>query len=73
MDGLNDLVYTDGELADLLKISRSTVRRLWWRGELPKPIKVGAVVRWRQSDIHSWLESKEPHGLYDDGRERQMV
>jgi len=72
---MENMVFTDGEVADLLKVSRSTVRRLWWRKELPPPLKIGIGLRWRQSDILDWLESKQPHGLYDtaDAPERKLV
>ncbi|MCH2210093.1 MAG: helix-turn-helix domain-containing protein [Fuerstiella sp.] len=64
------LLYTDGELADLLKVSRSTVRRMWFRQELPAPLKIGAVIRWRQSEIRQWLVEHQTHTLYDDSTSR---
>jgi predicted DNA-binding transcriptional regulator AlpA len=59
-------VLTDGELAEMLKVSSSTIRRMWWRGELPKPIKVGFVNRWRAADIQNWLAEQPTSTLYDD-------
>jgi len=70
---MESAVYTDGELADLLQVSRPTIRRWWWRKLLPAPVKLGAVIRWRKSDINEWLAEQEPHSLYVDANERKLV
>jgi excisionase family DNA binding protein len=70
---MEDVVLTDGEVADLLKVSRSTVRRMWWRKQLPAPIKIGTINRWRRSEIETWLAEQPAHELYRDGKERRLV
>ena len=46
-------------LAAQLGISVSSVYRKRSLGEsLPRAIKVGARVRWRQSDIDAWIEQQ---------------
>ena len=57
---------TDGELASMLKVSSSTIRRMWYRGDLPKPIRIGFVNRWRTADIEQWLAEQPTSTLYDD-------
>ena len=72
---MQSVVLTDGEVADLLKVSRATVRRMWWRKELPAPVKVGAVNRWRKADVDQWLAEKPTNDLYDaaNAAERKLV
>jgi excisionase family DNA binding protein len=72
---MEDVVLTDGEVAALLKVSRATVRRMWWRKQLPAPIQVGVCNRWRKSDIDQWLANQPTNNLYDtpDACERKLV
>ena len=71
---MHNELMTIGELAELLKVSASTVRRMWWRGDLPKPIQVGIVNRWRTSEIQQWLDESPTNPLYDDTSvERKLV
>lgn len=40
-------------------LSRTSIYRLMRAGEFPEAVKVGAkAVRWRQSEIHAWLEAR---------------
>lgn len=44
-------------------LGRSTIYAMIARGEFPEPIKLGArAVGWRESDITSWLKSREQEG-----------
>ncbi len=72
---MEHIVLTDGELALMLKVSRPTIRRMWWRGKLPAPFKVGIVNRWRKSDIDAWLADQPRSNLYaaPDAVERKLV
>lgn len=45
------------EVADLLKLSAQTFRRLAGRGELPA-IKLGNQLRFRRVDIEAWVDTK---------------
>ena len=49
-------LVTTNDLAQRLKVSRRHIFRLLAAGKLPRPVRVGAAIRWRQSDIDLWLE-----------------
>ena len=49
------LTMTIGEVAEGLEVSARSVRRMWYAGEMPAPVKLGALIRWRRADIQSWL------------------
>ncbi|NQV29236.1 MAG: helix-turn-helix domain-containing protein [Rhodopirellula sp.] len=42
-------------VAKLLSCSTRTVRRMADSGQMPRPLKVASLVRWRRSDIEQWL------------------
>ena len=48
-------LITAVQLADLLSISERTLYRLKSTGQLPKPISLGGSVRWRLSEVRSWI------------------
>jgi len=51
---------TRQELEKLFKVSPATIYRWIKEGKFPKPIHLGAnMVRWKVSDIESWLTEKE--------------
>jgi prophage regulatory protein len=54
--GLKRLI-TVKELAEMLAISTRHVYRLLDSGQLPKPLKLGAAIRWDYDTICRWLES----------------
>ena len=44
---------------EITGLSRSSIYRLMLEGEFPRPVRVGpTAVRWRESDITAWLESR---------------
>ena len=47
-------------LAQMLGVSLRHIRRMDSAGKLPKPIRLGASVRWPISEIESWLEAGAP-------------
>lgn len=53
-----DDFLTVNEVADLLKVSDKTVRRLATRGELPS-FRVGAQLRFRRADIEAWVDAQQ--------------
>jgi len=53
-------LLTIGEVADLLKLSIRTIRRLADSGKMPRPVKVGALIRWKAIDLESWVEAGCP-------------
>ena len=44
------------EIASRLGVSRRTVYRLADVGQLPAPIRLGGMIRWRASEIERWLD-----------------
>ncbi len=46
------------EIACFLGCSPKHVRRLAEQGRLPKPVKVGRLLRWPRQAIERWLESQ---------------
>lgn len=51
---MQPIVYTLDETAEILKISRSTVRNMIRRGEL-HPVKIGSSVRITAEELHRIL------------------
>jgi len=41
--------------AEMLTCSPRTVYRLSDSGEMPRPVKVGRLVRWRRKDLEDWI------------------
>ena len=48
-------MLTVHEVARMLSCSVRTVRRLADSGKMPRPIKLGALVRWSRATIHQWV------------------
>ena len=48
-------LLTIADLERLLRVDRRTVRRLWERGQLPPPLKIGGSNRWKKRDIEQFL------------------
>ena len=51
-------IMTIGEVANYLKIPKSTVYKLAQEGKIPRQ-KVGRHWRFRRSTINKWLDSQE--------------
>jgi excisionase family DNA binding protein len=47
-------------VAALLQCAPRTVYRLSDAGRLPKPVKLGALVRWRRDELQQWLDAGCP-------------
>ena len=63
---MEPVVRTLGEVADMLKCSQLTVRRMWIRKQFPAPINVGRDIRWRESDIQAWLANQPTSTRYSE-------
>ena len=48
------------EVAKVVGISLRTARRWDVEGRLPKPIRIGSVVRWNISELEKWIEASCP-------------
>lgn len=49
------------EVSKLLSISPASVRRLDASGSMPKPIRLGKSLRWRRSELSSWIVAGSPN------------
>lgn len=54
--GLVERLLRADELSERLRVSVRSVWKLTELGQLPPPIRFGRCTRWRESDIHRWLE-----------------
>lgn len=54
--GLLKMITVD-ELAEILSLSKTTLWRHRDSGLIPPGTKMGQAVRWRRSDIESWVEN----------------
>lgn len=43
-------------VASILCCAPCTVRRLADSGRMPGPVRIGALVRWRRSEVQGWIE-----------------
>ena len=53
------LLLSAADLAHLLSIGTRTVWRLRDAGDLPAPIRLGKLIRWRKAAIERWLAESE--------------
>lgn len=49
------------EVADLLGCSVRHVYRLYNSSRMPKPIKLGQLVRWNRDSLDDWIDAGCPH------------
>lgn len=49
-----------GQLAEMVALSRRTIRRLVDAGKLPPPLRVGGSLRWRLGDVRQWIAAGCP-------------
>jgi len=48
------------EVTERLHLSQRSVWRLRDAGKMPAPLKIGAAVRWRESEISAWIAAGCP-------------
>ena len=60
------------EVEDLVGLATTSIYRLMRAGSFPEPLRIGArAVRWRRSDLESWLAGRPySHG---DGFNRRRA
>jgi excisionase family DNA binding protein len=44
-------------VAELLGCSQRHIYRLANAGDMPAPVKIGALNRWRRADLEAWLDN----------------
>jgi prophage regulatory protein len=47
------------EVMELLGLSESQIYTLVREKSFPRPVKLGAASRWRESTVFAWLETRE--------------
>jgi excisionase family DNA binding protein len=50
------MLFKDSQVATELGVSRRKVWAMLSAGQMPAPVRMGRSVRWRESDIHRWVE-----------------
>jgi excisionase family DNA binding protein len=55
------------QLAGLLNLSTRTVWRMLSAGQIPKPVRIGASVRWRLDQVREWINDGCPAGNNQQG------
>ena len=48
------------DVSALLTCSARTVRRMADSGQMPRPVRLNSLVRWRRTDLDTWLEAGCP-------------
>ncbi len=56
--------FTIGQIADSLQVKPLTIRRMWIRKEFPAPLDLGRVLRWRKTDVETWLANRATSDRY---------
>jgi predicted DNA-binding transcriptional regulator AlpA len=54
------------ELASMFRVSELTIRRGWLKGTFPRPIRVGAALRWPREVIDRWVKDQMNESVEDD-------
>ncbi len=57
-------------VAELCGCSARTVRRLADAGRMPKPLRLGSLVRWRRADVMAWIDGGCPPIRFTKGAAR---
>jgi excisionase family DNA binding protein len=55
-----DRLLTKKDLAERLRISTRSIDRKIRAEELPRGLKLGSLVRWRESDLAQWISEGCP-------------
>jgi predicted DNA-binding transcriptional regulator AlpA len=67
-------LLTVEDLERMLKVDRRTVTRLWKRGHLPPPLKLGHGNRWLADEVHEAIERRAgERRRQEDALERLMT
>lgn len=62
-------LLTTREAARVLKTRPSCLENWRWKGQGPRYIKVGRMVRYRPEDLASWVEERSRRSTSDPGSE----
>lgn len=56
----NAVFISIDDVANMLDCSTRHVRRLADWGRIPKPVKLGAILRWIKADLERWVQDGCP-------------
>ena len=56
MNANEKILIPAAEAATLLSMGKSTFWREVARGNIPAPVKIGGITRWRVSDLHQFVQ-----------------
>ena len=57
---MSDKLHRRPAVEEITGLSRSTIYALMDDGEFPRPVRIGRrAVAWRDSDLSTWLASRE--------------
>jgi len=54
------ILLNKNDVAKLLKVSDRTVFRWQTEGDMPRPIKIGGLVRWGRDELNAWVHEGCP-------------
>ena len=60
MTAIMDDTYTIVDLARLLRCTDRTIRRMQVDRQLPEPMRIRGMIRWRVAEITIWLRAGCP-------------
>ena len=64
---MSDRLLRRRQVEEVTGLSRSSIYRHMQSGDFPRPVRVGPnAVRWRESDVTAWLESRPIAGSEPD-------
>ena len=59
-EGIDAVMLTVDQIARMLCCSPRTVRRLTDAGRMPRPVRLGSLLRWPRESIESWISQGCP-------------
>lgn len=60
VENVERVFVTASQFAVMLQVSKRTLCRLRSAGKVPRPMRVGGIVRWRLDDIVQWMAAGCP-------------
>lgn len=58
--GVSPAMLSMGQVAGLLNCSKRTVYRLNDTGQIPRPVRLGSLLRWNRTQIQQWIANGCP-------------
>lgn len=58
---VSPVLCTVDDVGRMLQCSTRHVYRLCDAGKLPKPVRLGALIRWPRSNLEDWIQNGCPH------------